>query len=464
MGQKGGSGISRRALLGGALAVAGCANLPPPPRPPLQQLYAATATSPEQPPLIVVPGTFGSRLRDTVSDRIIWPGSDMKLILSRFDDLELEIDPDTLEARPSMVVPDGIFEEGFRRDFFGKLLHTLRTAGGYQLRRLGEPPDAAGRAYYIYDYDWRCDSVAAVAGLHAMIEGIRSDYGDPQLKVDIVAHSAGGLIARYYARFGTAPLPDTGLPQTWCEGPERIRRLITLGTPNLGTIQPVLSHIRGEEIGLRMMQPDVVATCIAVPQLMPHDDIAWLIDTGGRVIPRSAFAVETWREFGWSVFDPQIQQRAIARHGGGAAGRAYLETLQRYFAKCLTRGRAFTNALESPLPGCDVAPHVFGADCSPTLARLVVEYVDGRAAAREQPSNIAGVVQGVDYQTLMFQPGDQVVTRESLLGRCTAADSLFCKKKSAMRIEHSVFLCEKHQSLTGNLSFQNNLLFVLLSM
>jgi Lecithin:cholesterol acyltransferase len=456
-------GISRRALLAGALATAGCANLPPPPRPPLRQLYAATASSPEQPPLIVVPGTFGSRLRDTATGRFIWPGSSAKLLLSDYDEIELAIDPDSLEPLPSTVVSAGIFDNGMGRDFYGKLLHTLQEAGGYQLRRPGVPPDAGERNLYIYDYDWRADSVVAVLGLHALIERIRADYGNPHLKVDIVAHSHGGLLARYYARFGTAPLPETGMPAALCQGADAIRRLITLGTPNLGTIQPVLSHIRGEEIGLRHIQPDVIATCMVVPQLMPHDDVPWLIDVAGRVRPGSVYDAETWRRLGWSVFDPGVKRRAIARHGGGAAGSAYVETLQRYFAKTLARGRAFSNALESPAPDCDIAPYVFGADCTPTLARLVIEYVDGRAVARERVSEIVGPMRGVDYQARMFQPGDLVVTRESLLGRCTSVDSPNCTVKDALHIQHSVFLCEEHQALTGNLSFQNNLLYVLLS-
>jgi alpha-beta hydrolase superfamily lysophospholipase len=31
---------------------------------------------------------------------------------------------------------------------------------------------------------------------------LRRLQGDPTLKVDIVAHSAGGLVARYFVRFG----------------------------------------------------------------------------------------------------------------------------------------------------------------------------------------------------------------------------------------------------------------------
>lgn len=452
--------LSRRALLTSALAAAGCSSAP---RPPLRALYAATPTSPEQPPLVIVPGAFGSRLRDNGTGRIIWPGSNAQLLFSSYDDLEVPIDPDSLEPAPSTVGPAGLFENGMGRDFYGKLLDTLQAAGGYRWRQPGDQPEAGERNFYVYDYDWRQDGVAAARGLHALIERLRDDYQNPHLEVDIVSHSNGGLVARYYARYGTAALPENELPCATCEGAASIRRLVTLGTPNLGTIQAALSHTRGEEIGLRHISPEVVASCIGVAELMPHDSMSWIVDVRGEPIPRSIYDAETWRELRWSIFDPRVRERAITRHGGGAEGRRYLETLERYFAKSLRIGRAFSNALAAPAPEADVAPYVFGADCTPTLARLVVEYVGGEAIAREAPAEIVHTVPGVDYRALMFQPGDLVVTRESLLGRCTSVDSPNCAVRDALRIRHSVFLCEEHQSLTGNASFQNNLLYTLLS-
>ncbi|MEN8205545.1 MAG: hypothetical protein ABFS24_05990 [Pseudomonadota bacterium] len=38
--------------------------------------------------------------------------------------------------------------------------------------------------------------------LDQFIEQIRKDYGAPELQVDLVTHSMGGLIARYYLRYG----------------------------------------------------------------------------------------------------------------------------------------------------------------------------------------------------------------------------------------------------------------------
>jgi len=86
----------------------------------------------------------------------------------------------------------------------------------------------------------------------------------------------------------------------------------------------------------------------------------------------------------------------------GRAGRLYLSTLEAFLAKHMARGRRFQEAMGRGSGDAEQPlPVVFGGDCSPTVARL--------------------------------------------------------------ELGHSVFLCEAHQRLTGNLSFQVNLLHTLLS-
>ncbi len=449
--------LTRRALLSGSAVLAACAV----PGPPLRELYRPTPWSPEQPPLIVIPGAFGSRLVNVRDNREIWPVSTSKLLFSRYTELAVEIDADNLEAKADSVIADDVLAQGVGRDFYRELLLTLEQAGGFQRKRPGDPIEPASRTYYVYAYDWRRSNVDAVRGLHSLIEQLRVDYNKPDLAVDIVAHSNGGLIARYYGRYGVAP-PAGDCSTAACAGAAAIRRLITLGAPNLGTIRAALAHVLGEEIGLERIHPEVLATCPSVPELFPHYDLPWLLNLRGDVIAHDVFAVDTWRELEWSVFDPLISSRIVAVNGGGEIGRRYLDVLRRFFARTLDEGRAFMAALAQPAPDNDVTPFVFGADCSPTLARLVVEPDDDRIVARATPQDIASPLRDIDYGELMFDPGDLIVTRDSLLGRCSRFHGAPCHITNPMRIEHSVFLCAEHRELTSNPSFQNNLLYTLL--
>jgi len=230
----------------------------------------------------------------------------------------------------------------------------------------------------------------------------------------------------------------------------------------------VLSHLRGEEIGLRKIRPEVMATCPGAAQLLPHPREPWLVDLRGTTVHRDVFAIETWREFRWSIFDPTARRRIVEHHGGGESGRRYLEVLERYLDKHLRRGRRFIEALNAPGDNGAVRTSLFGGDCAPTLARLVLERVDGRMYARERPDDIVGQLPDVDYEALMFAPGDLVVTRDSLEGRfsTTLPSGSFGPDGQAadqtLRADQSIFLCEEHRQLTGNPTFQDNLLYALL--
>jgi hypothetical protein len=111
----------------------------------------------------------------------------------------------------------------------------------------------------------------------------------------------------------------------------------------------------------------------------------------------------------------------------------------------------------------DVRPYVFGGDCEPTLARLVAEEVDGRLVVRDRPQFLATRIDGVDYEAAMFEPGDAVVTRSSLLGRRTLDISGPRSEVESLHVAQATFFCERHQQLTGNPSFQDNVLNALLS-
>jgi len=100
---------SRRAFIAAGVTLAGCAV---PGRPPLGPIYATTRENGGQPPLVVIPGAFGSSLRDRRTGREIWPGTNPQLLVSNYRALELDIDPDTLEPLAGDEPPGGDGREG----------------------------------------------------------------------------------------------------------------------------------------------------------------------------------------------------------------------------------------------------------------------------------------------------------------------------------------------------------------
>ncbi|WP_371527689.1 alpha/beta fold hydrolase [Streptomyces sp. NBC_01283] len=107
------------------------------------------------------------------------------------------------EGRPPVVLLHGFIDN---RSVFVLLRRSLAQHGGQHVESLNYSP-------------LTCDIRTAAELLGRHIEEICERTGHHQ--VDIVGHSLGGLIARYYAqRLG---------------GDERVRTLVTLGTPHEGT-------------------------------------------------------------------------------------------------------------------------------------------------------------------------------------------------------------------------------------
>jgi pimeloyl-ACP methyl ester carboxylesterase len=77
------------------------------------------------------------------------------------------------------------------------------------------------RRFSSFAYRPRLDYQRLATELDAHVRAVRQTTGAPQ--VDVVAHSLGGLVARYFVQLGGAPL---------------VRRLVTLGTPYLAYTNP----------------------------------------------------------------------------------------------------------------------------------------------------------------------------------------------------------------------------------
>ena len=77
------------------------------------------------------------------------------------------------------------------------------------------------------------------ARLALRLEGLAQALGDPGARFHLVGHSMGGLVARYYLRYGGAE-PTRGAPVTWA-GARRIASVALAATPNGGSI-PALAR------------------------------------------------------------------------------------------------------------------------------------------------------------------------------------------------------------------------------
>src|SRR5687767_14120805 len=176
-----------------------------------------TAAPAGKDPIIIIPGLTGSDLVNSRTGEEAW----FKTRRAKDDDIRLPISANLARNRDALITRDIIRSIKFFKflpetEVYERLIDALQTRGGYREAKWTTTARSdAQDTFYVYPYDWRRDNVESSQLLIRRIETLKRRLGKPDLKFNIIAHSMGGLIARYAAMYGNADLP-TGEPRpTW---------------------------------------------------------------------------------------------------------------------------------------------------------------------------------------------------------------------------------------------------------
>jgi pimeloyl-ACP methyl ester carboxylesterase len=348
--------------------------------------------------------------------------------------------------------PGDLFFEAFGRDYYRTILATLTGPGGYRCVAAGElGANGVDADCVVFSWDWRHDLVSAAQKLDGVIRRLRELRGDPDLRVDLVAHSAGGLVARYFLRFGAVDVLDRDDPEAAIDnrGARAVRRVVLIGTPNYGSVSALQGAIMGNSVGFSSMSPELLATMPSLFELFPNPNRTWMIDRRGQRLDIDLYDVEIWRRYQWSIFDAVVRARIRVEAANPTEADALLRERERFFGRALTRARRFHQALSRPLQEGSTEYVVFGGDCELTPARCLVEEVGGRTVIRLRPEDVQNRLVGVDYEALMLEPGDGRVTKASLLARDSLAPDAAQARIFPDRVRR-VHLPEPRRSAVGH--------------
>lgn len=438
----------------------GCATASHVDRRALIPLFAELRQAPQKEPVIIIPGALGSCLQDQGTGRIVWGEAGRRDL----DQLALPIDGATPHANYDELVAIDVLQ---RLTVFPNLLEfkanedlirILEEAGGYTQGDLDHPQP--GENLFLFWYDWRRDLVEAAQQLGAAIERLKASLGEPNLKVHLIAQSMGGLVARYYVKYGTADvLSQDPLPAPTYAGAQHVAQVIMLGTPNNGSLETFRSLHEGVGVpGMGRLTPATLFTMPATYQLLPHEEETTFLDPHGQPLGVSLYDPANWATYGWAVFSPAFQTAVhhefLQRFGteGEARYQQHVASQRRFLTLALTRARRFHRALDQGNPAEEPVEYVLlGADCQPTLRRALLTK-DG-SAWRTQFST-----EDRRLRPKLFGLGDGSVTKESLLGSHRLGISREELAFSTLPVASALFVCETHIRITNNLTYLDNML------
>ena len=424
---------------------------------------------PARNPVIVIHGLLGSQLVDSRDGSNIWGQFSLTEMLAgnKFPRLAHPMkEKQPLSKLVSEVRPSGLLSKshirvlGFSFDYEGyEILVDALSKGGYVPDTAPLPEGKHFYSQFVFYYDWRRDISENAVRLKefllekkAYLEGRYKElYGENDYNVhfDLVAHSMGGLLARYFMRYGGTPLPERELelPRLTWEGAKYVDRLVIIATPNAGYPDTLVELTEGLRLApaAPVYPKAVIGTFPSYSQMRPNEETGSVVEAGtGK--PVNCFSLETWVKYRWGLADPDGDEwfRLLLPEVKTPAERQKI--VREHLDKCLSRARQFKRAMQiSAVTPENVSVYLFAGDSILTNSVLAVNPKTGAVTVSKRDA------------------GDgKIPVMSARLDLRTAADVLpFLKSPvSWTGIYH---LPGGHMGIMNSGVFESNLLFLLLS-
>lgn len=421
-------------------------------------------------PVIVIHGFLGSTLIDENSGENVWGkfvgvekllGYSKKQISSLSHPMELgkplkEIKDNIIPENLLTTFDIKIFGINIHLDAYDNLLNILEEEG-YTHENKEIPEGKNFHSLFTFYYDWRRDIPENAAKLHDFIlnkkkymqQKYEELYGvkDYDVQFDVLAHSMGGLLSRYYLRYGNQDLPaDGSRPKLTWAGKNNIDKLIIIGTPNAGYLDTCMELVNGLQLihHAPTYPPAAIGTFPSYYQMLP---LPWTnsvvySDNGSMV---DLFKIKTWVDLKWGILNPnQSKILKILLPKISTPEERYI-IARDHLEKCLKRAKQFTDAMQvrAPKPR-DVAFFLFLGNAVKTSRRAEVDRKTGH------------------IKVTKYDAGDGKVLTSSALMDKRAGQKWSPFLNSPLKWQAVVHLEAAHRGILECSTFEDNILYYLL--
>lgn len=361
-------------------------------------------------PVIVIHGLLGAKIADQNGKTVWGHFSPAEMAAgTHFQKLAHPMKKGVpLPRLKNQTAPAGLLEKSevrilglqFYLDNYDILLTALKQAG-----YVPEPkhlyPDKHYPTLFTFYYDWRRDISENAAQLDRFIKEkkvllqrqYRAMYGTQQdydIQFDLVGHSMGGLVARYYLRYGGKILPDEAqkLPPPDWAGAEHVDKVVVIGTPNSGYADTLLELRNGLRLisGSPAYPPALIGTFLSYYEMLPAPENNLVREKqSGKTI--DLYDLNTWLKYQWGLADPEQDvwlQKLLPEVKNPKERR---EIALDHLRKALIKAKLFRQAISYPAENCpkDVSLWLIAGNAVETNAALEVApngelFVTERAA------------------------------------------------------------------------------------
>jgi hypothetical protein len=416
-------------------------------------------------PLIVIHGFQGANLENSKTGENLWgefKSSDV--LLGNADKLRQVSHPmekgKKIDELCDDIVPNGILKKVKIR-FMGitveaiaydNLIQTL-VFGGYQPESLPLGRGKHFNSLFEFAYDWRRDLPYNAKVLDKYIKEktkyIQNQYErlygikDFDVQFDIIAHSMGGLLSRYYLRYGGANLPEDGsIPEITWAGSKHLDTVIIAGTPNAGYLDTFLEMLSGGKT--LNIPPAALGTLPTYYQMLPAPSTESILFAGSNN-PVDVFNPKLWEEMHWGLMDPAEDSTLQILLPEIKTKEERKSIAFDHLAKCLKRAKQFIMIMKvKASPPDDVKLKLIFGHAIKTSRRV---YMDKKT----------GKIRSIEYSY-----GDGKVLSTSALYDARAGGKWTVFFRSPIAWSDITILRAAHMGILESPVFQDNVLFHLM--
>jgi len=451
--------------------------------PDLNQIYDVAAKQSDEfrNPVIVIPGILGSKLYDQEEKMTVWGVFNGQFSGPNSAESTRQVALPMEQGKELRDLKDNVISTGaldrirlkiggvpLEPRAYAAILATL-GAGGYKDQELGKSGaiDYGDEHFtcFQFHYDWRRSNAENAVKLDQFIKEKkryvrvkfkeRFGYDKKDIKFDIVSHSMGGLVARYYLRYGKQPLSSNGaMPKLNWSGAKNVEKLIIVGTPSNGSVSAFEQLLNGQNFAPKWTQfipftnipkypAGVTGTYPSVYELMARVRHGGYIDSDAKRV--NVYDPELWKQQQWGLLSEGAERYLRWMLPDVASDEERKKIAYDHVRKCLKSAKRFHDLLDSKVKKPEhLHITLIAGDAIQTKERIKIDLSNGT------------------FEDNHYTPGDGVVLRSSVLADQRAGSSYQPGVQSSIDYNQVLFLPREHIELTKDKTFSDNVLHILL--